>query len=215
MTEEDLKIIEQISPSTANALRTADKDSAVYKAALETVESPEFQTKLDVLKGTNNVSDYTQTEYVTEYNNDGLHNNSSSFSWTTFSLIISGILVFVVLILILMNFITKKVMKKKLGKVIICTCTECNDTRKEQCENVVKGFMGGFTKYNRIRKEVHAAGFGIGGTYYKNYQKKIYCPECGKKTWHEIENINDVMYDGFPTLKEARDRMFEKEMNKQ
>ena len=75
--------------------------------------------------------------------------------------------------------------------------------------------MGGMTRYSEKYKMKKSFGVGIGTAYFGHYQKKIYCPTCNKKTWHEIENINDVMYDGLPTLKEARDRMFEKEMNKQ
>ncbi len=221
MTEEDIKLIEQISPSIANTLRTQDKDSVAYKGALKTVESPDFQAKLSAVKQLDGKYGHTQTENGAVYKVDDMNivDTNHALSGANIALIVGCGVGFVIIVFavchVIMKIIMKIAMKRKFGTVLVCTCTICSDTREELIENVTKGFMGGATKYNRTRKKVYAAGFGIGGTYYKMYQKKIYCPKCNKKTWHEIENVNDVMYDGHPELKEARDRMFEKEMNKQ
>ncbi len=218
MTEEDIKLIEQISPFIANNLRQ-DKDSDIYKATLEVVESPDFQKKLDVLREKSNADNTTSNEPRVQQNYTVLSDTPdgiNSFPWGMFFGIFGSATLFIVLLFTVIHFtIVKIVRKRKKDTVYVCTCTKCKNTREEKYENVFKGLMGGMTRYSEKYKMKKPIGVGIGMAYYNHYQKKIYCPTCNKKTWHEIENINDVMYDGHPGLKEARDRMFKKEMNKQ
>ncbi len=217
MSEEEINLIEQISPLIANSLRQ-DKDSVAYKGALEMVESPDFQKKLDVLREKSDADKTTSNEPMVQQNHTVLSDTPdgiNSFPWGMFLGIFGSASLFLVLLFTVIHFtIVKIVKKRKKGTVYICTCTKCKNTREEKYENVFKGFFGGMTRYSEKHRMIKAAGFGIGTTYYKKYQKKIYCPTCNKKTWHEIENINDVMYDGHPALKEARNRMFEKEMKR-
>lgn len=210
MTEEDLIIIEHLAPYLANTLRNESPDSTAYKAAMKTVESPEFQARMDVLR----THEYTVTTQGIVITDTPTNNEPTNWGAVIGILLGSIALLFVIVILIL-GLLAKVVKKKKRGTVYVCTCTKCKNTREEKYENVFKGFFGGMTRINEKYKMKKPIGVGIGMAYYNHYQKKIYCPTCNKKTWHEIENINDVMYDGLPTLKEARDRMFEKEMNKQ
>ena len=224
MSESDIALIEQISPSIASALRTADPNSAAYKAALQTVETPEFQTRLNALR---EASDYQtapgvyDVDKLIEQNNKvftevGTDNtksdNGSSFNWTLFGIIMGLLLLFMALMFVLMGAFAEAYMKKQKGVVLVCRCTKCNVTREELYENVMKGFSNLWTKYRSIDKSIAVGGFGVGTTYYSMYQKKIFCPTCNKKTWHEIENINELIYKKHPTMRKARDKMFEKHM---
>ena len=210
MTEEDLKIIEDLAPYLANTLRNENPDSTAYKAAMKTVESPEFQARMDVLR----THEYTVTTQGVVINDTPTNNEPTNWGAVIGILLGSIALLFVIIVLIL-RLLIKVIGKRKKDTVYVCTCIKCKNTREEKYENVFKGLMGGMTRYSEKYKMKKSFGIGIGTAYFGHYQKKIYCPTCNKKTWHEIENINDVMYDGLPTLKEARDRMFEKEMNKQ
>ena len=210
MTEEDLIIIEHLAPYLADTLRNENPDSTAYKAAMKTVESPEFQARMDVLR----THEYTVTTQGIVITDTPTNNEPTNWGAVIGILLGSIALLFVIIILIL-RLLTKVIRKRKKGMVYVCTCTKCKNTREEKYENVFKGLMGGMTRYSEKYKMKKSFGVGIGTAYFGHYQKKIYCPTCNKKTWHEIENINDLMYDGFPVLKEARDRMFEKEMNKQ
>ncbi len=210
MTEEDLKIIEDLAPYLANTLRNENPDSTAYKAAMKTVESPEFQARMDVLR----THEYTVTTQGVVINDT--QTNSEPTNWgAVIGILLGSIALLFVIIVLILRLLIKVIGKRKKDTVYVCTCIKCKNTREEKYENVFKGLMGGMTRYSEKYKMKKSFGIGIGTAYFGHYQKKIYCPTCNKKTWHEIENINDVMYDGFPTLKEARDRMFEKEMNKQ
>ena len=210
MTEEDLIIIEQLAPYLADTLRNENPDSTAYKTAMEIVESPEFQTRMDVLR-THEYTVTTQGVVIT-----GTPTNSEPTNWgAVIGILLGSIALLFVIIVLILRLLIKVIGKRKKDTIYVCTCTKCKNTREEKYENVFKGLMGGMTRYSEKYKMKKSFGIGIGTAYFGHYQKKIYCPTCNKKTWHEIENINDVMYDGFPTLKEARDRMFEKEMNKQ
>ncbi len=210
MTEEDLKIIEDLAPYLANTLRNENPDSTAYKAAMKTVESPEFQARMDVLR----THEYTVTTQGVIINDTPTNNEPTNWGAVIGIMLGSIALLFVIIVLIL-RLLIKVIGKRKKDTIYVCTCTKCKNTREEKYENVFKGLMGGMTRYSEKYKMKKSFGVGIGTAYFGHYQKKIYCPTCNKKTWHEIENINDVMYDGLPTLKEARDRMFKKEMNKQ
>lgn len=210
MTEEDLIIIEHLAPYLADTLRNENPDSTAYKAAMKTVESPEFQARMDVLR----THEYTVTTQGIVISDTPTNNEPTNWGAVIGILLGSIALLFVIIVLIL-RLLIKVIGKRKKDTVYVCTCTKCKNTREEKYENVFKGLMGGMTRYSEKYKMKKSFGVGIGTAYFGHYQKKIYCPTCNKKTWHEIENINDVMYDGLPTLKEARDRMFEKEMNKQ
>ncbi len=210
MTEEDLKIIEDLAPYLANTLRNENPDSTAYKAAMKTVESPEFQARMDVLR----THEYTVTTQGVVINDT--QTNSEPTNWgAVIGILLGSIALLFVIIVLILRLLIKVIGKRKKDTVYVCTCIKCKNTREEKYENVFKGLMGGMTRYSEKYKMKKSFGIGIGTAYFGHYQKKIYCPTCNKKTWHEIENINDVMYDGLPTLKEARDRMFEKEMNKQ
>ena len=210
MTEEDLKIIEDLAPYLANTLRNENPDSTAYKMAMKTVESPEFQARMDVLR----THEYTVTTQGVVINDTPT--NSEPTNWgAVIGILLGSIALLFVIIVLILRLLIKVIGKRKKDTIYVCTCTKCKNTREEKYENVFKGLMGGMTRYSEKYKMKKSFGVGIGTAYFGHYQKKIYCPTCNKKTWHEIENINDVMYDGFPTLKEARDRMFEKEMNKQ
>ena len=210
MTEEDLKIIEDLAPYLANTLRNENPDSTAYKAAMKTVESPEFQARMDVLR-THEYTVTTQGVVIAD-----TPTNSEPTNWgAVIGILLGSIALLFVIIVLILRLLIKVIGKRKKDTIYVCTCTKCKNTREEKYENVFKGLMGGMTRYSEKYKMKKPIGVGIGMAYYNHYQKKIYCPTCNKKTWHEIENINDVMYDGLPTLKEARDRMFEKEMNKQ
>lgn len=210
MTEEDLIIIEHLAPYLANTLRNENPDSTAYKTAMVIIESPEFQAKMDVLR----THEYTVTTQGIVITDTPTNNEPTNWGAVIGILLGSIALLFVIIVLIL-RLLIKVIGKRKKGTVYVCTCTKCKKTREEKYENVFKGLMGGMTRYSEKYKMKKSFGVGIGTAYFGHYQKKIYCPTCNKKTWHEIENINDVMYDGHPELKEARDRMFEKEMNKQ
>ena len=210
MTEEDLIIIEHLAPYLADTLRNEKPDSTAYKAAMKTVGSPEFQARMDVLR----THEYTVTTQGIVISDTPTNNEPTNWGAVIGILLGSIALLFVIIVLIL-RLLIKVIGKRKKDTVYVCTCTKCKNTREEKYENVFKGLMGGMTRYSEKYKMKKSFGVGIGTAYFGHYQKKIYCPTCNKKTWHEIENINDVMYDGLPTLKEARDRMFEKEMNKQ
>ncbi len=210
MTEEDLKIIEDLAPYLANTLRNENPDSTAYKMAMKTVESPEFQARMDVLR----THEYTVTTQGVIINDTPT--NSEPTNWgAVIGILLGSIALLFVIIVLILRLLIKVIGKRKKDTVYVCTCTKCKNTREEKYENVFKGLMGGMTRYSEKYKMKKSFGVGIGTAYFGHFQKKIYCPTCNKKTWHEIENINDVMYDGLPTLKEARDRMFEKEMNKQ
>ncbi len=210
MTEEDLKIIEDLAPYLANTLRNENPDSTAYKAAMKTVESPEFQARMDVLR-THEYTVTTQGVVIAD-----TPTNSEPTNWgAVIGILLGSIALLFVIIVLILRLLIKVIGKRKKDTIYVCTCTKCKNTREEKYENVFKGLMGGMTRYSEKYKMKKSFGIGIGTAYFGHYQKKIYCPTCNKKTWHEIENINDVMYDGLPTLKEARDRMFEKEMNKQ
>jgi len=210
MTEEDLIIIEQLDPYLANTLKNESPDSTAYKTAMEIVESPEFQARMDVLR----THEYTVTTQGIVIADTPTNNEPTNWGAVIGILLGSIALLFVIIVLIL-RLLIKVIGKRKKDTIYVCTCTKCKNTREEKYENIFKGLMGGMTRYSEKYKMKKSFGIGIGTAYFGHYQKKIYCPTCNKKTWHEIENINDVMYDGLPTLKEARDRMFEKEMNKQ
>lgn len=210
MTEEDLIIIEQLAPYLADTLRNENPASTAYKTAMEIVESPEFQTRMDVLR----THEYTVTTQGIVISDTPTNNEPTNWGAVIGILLGSIALLFVIIVLIL-RLLVKAIGKRKKDTIYVCTCTKCKNTREEKYENVFKGLMGGMTRYSEKYKMKKSFGIGIGTAYFGHYQKKIYCPTCNKKTWHEIENINDVMYDGFPTLKETRDRMFKKEMNKQ
>lgn len=210
MTEEDLIIIEQLAPYLANTLRNENPDSTAYKMAMKTVESPEFQARMDVLR----THEYTVTTQGVIINDTPT--NSEPTNWgAVIGILLGSIALLFVIIVLILRLLIKVIGKRKKDTIYVCTCTKCKNTREEKYENVFKGLMGGMTRYSEKYKMKKSFGVGIGTAYFGHYQKKIYCPTCNKKTWHEIENINDVMYDGLPTLKEARDRMFKKEMNKQ
>lgn len=210
MTEEDLKIIEDLAPYLANTLRNENPDSTAYKMAMKTVESPEFQARMDVLR----THEYTVTTQGVVINDTPT--NSEPTNWgAVIGILLGSIALLFVIIVLILRLLIKVIGKRKKDTVYVCTCTKCKNTREEKYENVFKGLMGGMTRYSEKYKMKKSFGVGIGTAYFGHYQKKIYCPTCNKKTWHEIENINDVMYDGLPTLKEVRDRMFKKEMNKQ
>lgn len=210
MTEEDLKIIEDLAPYLANTLRNENPDSTAYKMAMKTVESPEFQARMDVLR----THEYTVTTQGVIINDTPT--NSEPTNWgAVIGILLGSIALLFVIIVLILRLLIKVIGKRKKDTIYVCTCTKCKNTREEKYENVFKGLMGGMTRYSEKYKMKKSFGVGIGTAYFGHYQKKIYCPTCNKKTWHEIENINDVMYDGLPTLKEARDRMFKKEMNKQ
>ena len=83
MTEEDIKLIEQISSLIANSLRQ-DKDSVAYKGALEMVESPDFQKKLDVLREKSDADKTTSNEPMVQQNHTVLSDTPdgiNSFPW--------------------------------------------------------------------------------------------------------------------------------------
>ena len=210
MSEEDLKIIEDLAPYLANTLRNENPDSTAYKMAMKTVESPEFQARMDVLR----THEYTVTTQGVIINDTPT--NSEPTNWgAVIGILLGSIALLFVIIVLILRLLIKVIGKRKKDTIYVCTCTKCKNTREEKYENVFKGLMGGMTRYSEKYKMKKSFGVGIGTAYFGHYQKKIYCPTCNKKTWHEIENINDVMYDGLPTLKEVRDRMFKKEMNKQ
>ena len=86
MTEEDIKLIEQISPAMAYGLRQ-DKDSAIYKATLEIVESPDFQKKLDVLREKSDADNTTSNEPMVQQNHTVLSDTPdgiNAFPWGMF-----------------------------------------------------------------------------------------------------------------------------------
>lgn len=176
MTEEDLKIIEDLAPYLANTLRNENPDSTAYKMAMKTVESAEFQARMDVLR----THEYTVTTQGVIINDTPT--NSEPTNWgAVIGILLGSIALLFVIIVLILRLLIKVIGKRKKDTIYVCTCTKCKNTREEKYENVFKGLMGGMTRYSEKYKMKKSFGVGIGMTYYNHYQKKTYCPTCDKK----------------------------------
>lgn len=209
MSEEDLIIIEHLAPYLANTLRNENPDSTAYKAAMKTVESPEFQARMDVLR----THEYTVTAQGIVITDTPTNNEPTNWG-AVIGILLGSIALFFVIVILILGLLVKSITKKKRGTKLICTCTKCNNTREELYENVINGFSSLFTKQRSIHKGAMVGGVGVSTTHYSMYQKKIFCPICRKKTWHEIRNVNDVMYQNYPAAEKVRDVMFDNQVNR-
>lgn len=203
-------IEQQSSKMIADALRTiktAPKDSQEYKSAVDVLNQPYAQAVL---------SQFKETGSLTEMQNDTATEKSTGWWLTTFLPIFLGCVIgFLALAFLVIRLAAKGVEKRFKGRVLNCTCTKCNTTRDELYENIMQGGSGLWTRQKSIKKGITAAGAGVSTSHYTMYQKKFYCPTCGKRTWHEINNINELMYENTPILKKTHDAMFSEELQKE
>lgn len=66
-------------------------------------------------------------------------------------------------------------------------CEKCGNEREATYAEVMATAM---SKSKGVTAEAQAGPIGAGATHYTYFAKKLTCPRCGRKTWHQILNYN-------------------------
>lgn len=66
-------------------------------------------------------------------------------------------------------------------------CEECGAERQATYAEVTATAM---SKSRGVSMDAQVGPVGVGTTHYDSFSKKLLCPHCGKRTWHQILNYN-------------------------
>ena len=66
-------------------------------------------------------------------------------------------------------------------------CEKCGAERQATYAEVTETAM---SKSKSVSVEGQVGLLEAGGTHYTSFSKKLFCPQCGKKTWHQLLNYN-------------------------
>lgn len=111
-------------------------------------------------------------------------------STTVIVLIVMAILLLVWVIACALHFVLRgRELLRASGQVAHCTCESCGATFDVPAGELGRSWLSKQASVTRTRREGAAL---VDEPTYRSFAKKVTCPQCGKRAWAQVQNVNEI-----------------------